>query len=126
MSAAGRLALCAALVFGLAGCPGSSVRPDAAAVADAAAPPPATCHALRACVDRCGTDGRCAQRCEAVATPEARAPFDAVRSCTAKLCAADDIPCICGAECYASGPCFETLETCLQGADDSFCNDYCH
>jgi hypothetical protein len=110
----------------LAAC-AKSERPPAPDGGEAGAPAGLTCQQIRLCVfgTPCGDDA-CVASCAASGATAAQASFEALRACTAKTCAANDVNCACGEQCQADGACLHEADVCLGTVPvDDICDSLC-
>jgi hypothetical protein len=102
-----------------------------AASADAGAPdvmlPPKTCAEHETCAFACAEDAACIERCAQTLAVNEKMLLDAVLACRRMECAdPHDNGCRCEAECYQDGACSGTLDDCMGGLADPWCDKFCH
>jgi hypothetical protein len=115
-------------LLALAACSGGGAATPDGGGAGTGGTPTATCQQIRLCVAEtpCATS-ECVQACAAKGAPAARAAFEALRACTAGLCAVDDVTCACDEQCLADGHCTAEVDACLAGlVADDICDNLCH
>jgi hypothetical protein len=85
-----------------------------------------TCERIWICVAM-GTAGDDAwvQMCLAKGSAQAQATYQALATCTAGSCAANDFECGCQQTCFADGNCLTEVEACLAGASDELACMFC-
>ncbi len=106
---------------------GGGAAPDSGAGGGGGALSTLTCQQIRLCVAQtpCATDA-CIQGCAAKGTPAAKTAYEALRACTAGVCAVDDVNCACNEQCNADGACLAEVDGCLaMNATDDICDVLC-
>ena len=107
--------------------PDAAITADAEVTPDAMVAPPKTCPDTEVCAFDCGDDAACRQRCPAMLPAAEKTLFDAVMACRRMACTnPEDVTCRCEAECYQDGACAETLDACMAGIADPWCDKFCH
>jgi hypothetical protein len=116
-----------ALVMCFVSCSGSGgVAPDAGGAAGA--PAGSTCQQIRECVFQTPcADAACVATCAGKGSAAAQTTFEALRACTAMVCAVNDVNCACGEQCFGDGACLTQVDACLAGIKaDPICDTLCN